>query len=54
MEKTYDPASIEKDIYKFWLDNDCFAAKDTSHADPYCIVIPPPNITGALHLGHAP
>ena len=53
MDKVYDPARVENDIYKLWLDKNCFGAKDSSEAESYCIVIPPPNITGALHLGHA-
>jgi valyl-tRNA synthetase len=51
--KTYDPASIERDAYRVWLEERCFAADVTAPGEPYCIVIPPPNVTGALHLGHA-
>ena len=53
MDTVYDPQKVEKEIYQLWLDNGCFRAQDTSQAKPYCIVIPPPNVTGALHLGHA-
>jgi valyl-tRNA synthetase len=51
--KTYDPASIERDAYRVWLEERCFAADVNAPGEPYCIVIPPPNVTGALHLGHA-
>jgi len=53
MDKTYDPKKVETDIYQLWLDQGCFRAQDSSPKESYCIVIPPPNITGALHLGHA-
>ena len=53
MDKVYDPKRVEKDIYQLWLDKGCFRAEDSSTKKAYCIVIPPPNITGALHLGHA-
>ena len=51
--KTYLPHDIEEKWYKFWRDNDYFHADDTSDKPPYSIVIPPPNITGSLHIGHA-
>jgi valyl-tRNA synthetase len=51
--KTYDPASIEAQANRVWLEERCFAADPASPGEPYCIVIPPPNVTGALHLGHA-
>jgi valyl-tRNA synthetase len=51
--KTYDPASIETQANRVWLEERCFAADPASPGEPYCIVIPPPNVTGALHLGHA-
>jgi len=53
LPKTYEPSKIEKDTYQFWEDNGFFKAEDTSEKPPYCIVLPPPNITGALHMGHA-
>jgi len=53
MDTVYDPKQVEKDIYQLWLDKGCFRAEDSSTKKAYCIVIPPPNITGALHLGHA-
>ena len=51
--KTYAPQDIEEKWYKFWRDKDYFHAADTSDKPPYSIVIPPPNITGSLHIGHA-
>ncbi len=53
LPKTYDPSSIEPAIYKLWMDRDCFRADPSAPGQPYSIVIPPPNVTGALHLGHA-
>ena len=53
MDTVYDPQKVEKEIYQLWLDKGSFRAADRSPAQAYCIVIPPPNITGALHLGHA-
>ncbi len=51
--KLYEPREVEDKIYKFWMDNDCFKAEPDSKKKPYTIVIPPPNITGQLHMGHA-
>ncbi|MDR2400900.1 MAG: valine--tRNA ligase [Deferribacteraceae bacterium] len=48
-----NPKDYEDDIYAFWLKNNLFHADENSLALPYSIVIPPPNITGSLHLGHA-
>jgi len=53
LPKTYEPAVIEQSIYRFWEDGGFFAAADESDQPAYCIVLPPPNITGALHMGHA-
>ncbi len=53
MATTYNAREVEKDIYKFWEDNDCFKADNRSKKVPYSIVIPPPNVTGVLHMGHA-
>ena len=53
LPKTYDPAAIEGPIYQLWLDKRSFSADPGAPGEPYCIVIPPPNVTGALHLGHA-
>ena len=53
LEKQYDPSSFEDRTYKFWVDNGYFHADVKSDKKPYTIVIPPPNITGQLHMGHA-
>ena len=53
MNKTYDPKSFEERIYKKWLDNKYFLAKPDPNKKPFTVVIPPPNITGQLHMGHA-
>ena len=53
LAKTYNPAEVEDRIYKFWLDGNYFHAKIDESKKPYTIVIPPPNITGQLHMGHA-
>ena len=53
LEKQYNPASFEDRTYKFWLDGKYFHADVKSEKEPYTIVIPPPNITGQLHMGHA-
>lgn len=49
----YDAKSTEEEIYKFWEENECFKADAKSKKPPYSIVIPPPNVTGVLHMGHA-
>ncbi|MFA5466897.1 MAG: valine--tRNA ligase, partial [Candidatus Izemoplasmatales bacterium] len=51
MKQKYDHFEVEKGKYEFWLKNDLFAAGDQSK-QPFTIVIPPPNVTGKLHLGH--
>ena len=53
MEKTYNPRQVEGKWYKYWLDGGYFHAEVDKEKEPFCIVIPPPNITGFLHLGHA-
>ncbi len=53
MPTKYDPQSIEKGRYDWWLDGKFFEAGQDSEKEPYTIVIPPPNVTGKLHLGHA-
>lgn len=53
LEKLYDPTNVEDRIYKFWLDGGYFSAQPDPEKKPYTIVIPPPNITGQLHMGHA-
>ncbi|MBI4336016.1 MAG: class I tRNA ligase family protein, partial [Candidatus Omnitrophica bacterium] len=49
----YDPKTTEEKWYKFWEDNKLFHAGVNTDKKPYCVVIPPPNITGILHMGHA-
>jgi valyl-tRNA synthetase len=49
----YDPQATEDKWYRFWLDKGFFAPNAGSTAPPFCIVIPPPNVTGSLHIGHA-
>ncbi len=53
IEKTYDPQSFEERIYKNWEEKGYFKADAKSDKEPYTIVIPPPNVTGQLHMGHA-
>ena len=53
LSKLYEPNKVEDKIYKYWLDGGFFHAEPDSKKEPYCIVIPPPNITGQLHMGHA-
>ncbi len=55
LDKTYNALSVEPRIYKNWENAGAFKAgvKAKEGADPYCIVIPPPNVTGSLHMGHA-
>ena len=53
MEKTYDPALFEDKLYATWMAKGYFTPKIDPKKDPYTIVIPPPNITGQLHMGHA-
>ncbi|WP_071460277.1 valine--tRNA ligase [Bacillus massilinigeriensis] len=53
MPTKYDPGTIEKGRYTWWLEGKYFEAKGGEGKEPYTIVIPPPNVTGRLHLGHA-
>ena len=53
LEKTYNPSEIEDKLYKKWVDGGYFHAEPDSKKEPYTIVIPPPNVTGQLHMGHA-
>ncbi|MEC9406912.1 MAG: valine--tRNA ligase [Pseudomonadota bacterium] len=53
MDKTYDPSEIEPRWYQTWEAAGDFAARLNAGRDDYCIVIPPPNVTGSLHMGHA-
>lgn len=53
MESKYNPRETEDKIYKFWEDNNYFHAEIDKNKKPFTIVIPPPNVTGKLHMGHA-
>jgi valyl-tRNA synthetase len=53
LAKTYDPSQVEDRVYKSWLENKHFHATISKEKEPFTIVIPPPNITGQLHMGHA-
>ena len=53
LDKTYDPGAVEDRLYEFWEKSGYFTAKPDKTKKPYTIVMPPPNITGQLHMGHA-
>ena len=67
LNSRYEPKEVEDRIYKYWQEHNLFSAKanpdkpegsglasySQSHKKPFCIVIPPPNVTGILHMGHA-
>ena len=53
LEKAYEPHEVEKRWYQYWEEQDLFAAEEKSPKKGYSIVIPPPNVTGVLHMGHA-
>ena len=53
LAKAYEPHEVEDRIYQFWVENGYFHAEPDPKKKPYTIVIPPPNITGQLHMGHA-
>lgn len=53
LPKAYEAKSVDSKWYNFWEKNSYFKANPTSTKPPYCIVIPPPNVTGVLHMGHA-
>lgn len=53
LNKKYDHKQVEENKYKFWMEGDYFKAGKDQSKEPFCIVIPPPNVTGKLHLGHA-
>lgn len=52
-QKNYEPSLIEGRLYQFWEESGFFRADPESQRPPYCIILPPPNVTGALHMGHA-
>ena len=51
MQKAYQPSEIERSCYERWENAGYFSP--SGNGDPYCIMIPPPNVTGTLHMGHA-
>ena len=53
LDKTFDPQTVEPRLYKAWEESGAFAPTDDPAAEPFSIVIPPPNVTGSLHIGHA-
>jgi valyl-tRNA synthetase len=53
MATAYDPSRVEERWYTTWLERDYFRSTPTDGKKPFCIVLPPPNVTGALHMGHA-
>ena len=53
LNKTYNPSEVEDELYEFWSNNGFFEAKIDKNKKPFTIVMPPPNITGKLHMGHA-
>src|SRR5271170_1015009 len=53
LEKTFDPKSVEPRLYQRWEASGVFAPTADAAARPFCMVIPPPNVTGSLHVGHA-
>ncbi|MGN7610609.1 valine--tRNA ligase [Magnetococcales bacterium HHB-1] len=53
LPKTYNPVGVEERWYTFWEQNALFAPQQQTEKDAYCIMIPPPNVTGTLHMGHA-
>ncbi|MEX1153816.1 class I tRNA ligase family protein, partial [Parvibaculum sp.] len=53
LDKTFSPQEAEERLYRLWEESGAFKAGGPEGAKPYCIVIPPPNVTGSLHMGHA-
>ena len=53
LSKVYDPHEVEERIYQQWEENKCFAGVRDAKKKSYTIVMPPPNVTGQLHMGHA-
>ncbi len=53
LDKTLTPAEAEPRLYQAWEDSGAFACAPDSNADPFTIMMPPPNVTGSLHVGHA-
>jgi len=53
LSKTYEPKEVESSIYDMWISKGCFETKRDPEKKPFTIVMPPPNVTGQLHMGHA-
>ena len=53
MDKHYDPKAIEEKWHRRWVEANAFHSESGAGGEPYCVVIPPPNVTGILHMGHA-
>ena len=53
LPKVYEPQQVEGRIYRMWMDHDCFKGTPDPDKKPFSIVMPPPNVTGQLHMGHA-
>ena len=53
LSRVYEPHEAEAKWYRYWLEQNFFRAQDASDKKPFSIVIPPPNVTGMLHMGHA-
>ena len=53
LPKVYDPQAVESSIYQMWMDGNCFHSEPDESKKPFTIVMPPPNVTGQLHMGHA-
>lgn len=53
LPKSWEPQAVERDLYEGWVEAGYFTPDATSEAEPYSIVLPPPNVTGQLHMGHA-
>ena len=52
LDSKYNPLNIEDKWYKKWLEDKCFSSSPNKNKEPFTIVIPPPNVTGVLHMGH--
>ena len=52
LSKAYEPGAVEQDWYRRWVESGCFRADESSDKPAYSVVIPPPNVTGILHMGH--
>ncbi|MCL2677596.1 MAG: valine--tRNA ligase [Clostridiales bacterium] len=53
LESVYQPAQTEAKWYRYWEESGCFSSENNKEGEPFCIVMPPPNVTGQLHMGHA-